>query len=115
MFFDFEVIKPFAIAYGIDDDVLEPHLAIAKELIQSKGFDSVDQPLEYLSQFEDSFPAAVQVLQLAMTFPATSASSEWSFSALKKIKNYLWSTMYQKRLCNLQFFLLNIQLLNHLT
>ena len=50
---------------------------------------------------EDAFPAVVQLLTLAMTFPVTSASAERSLSALKRIKTYLRSTMHQERLCHL--------------
>ena len=52
-----------------------------------------------MNSMEDAFSAVVRLLSLAaMTFPVTSATAERSFSALKRIKTYLRSTM---RLCNL--------------
>ena len=100
-FFDVEVIKPLAASYSIDLDCLEPELTVAKQLIQSNGVQSVHKSLQLLAQMKDAFPIVLEVLQLAMTFPVTSASSERSFSALKKIKTCLRSKMHQERLCNL--------------
>lgn len=54
-----------------------------------------------MASMEDAFPAVVRLLSLAMTFPVTSATAERSFSALKRIKSYLRSTMLQERLSNL--------------
>jgi len=42
-----------------------------------------------------------RVVQLIMVMPATNASSERSFSALRRVKTYLRSTMGQQRLNNL--------------
>ena len=100
-FFDVEAIKPLAASYSIDLDCLEPELTVAKQLIQSNGVQSVHKSLQLLAQMKDAFPIVLEVLQLAMTFPVTSASSERSFSALKKIKTCLRSKMHQERLCYL--------------
>jgi len=40
----------------------------------------------------------VTLLQLILVMPATNTSSERSFSALRRVKNYLRSTMAQDRL-----------------
>ena len=44
---------------------------------------------------------ACRVLQLVLVMPATNATSERSFSALRSVKGYLRSTMSQQRLNNL--------------
>ena len=44
------------------------------------------------------FPHISTLLQIFVTLPVTTSSSEWSFSALKFIKNYLRSTMTDERL-----------------
>ena len=41
------------------------------------------------------------LLKLVLVMPATNAVSEWSFSALHRIKSYLTSTMIQDRLNHL--------------
>lgn len=43
-------------------------------------------------------PEVVKLLQIAMTIPVTSCSSERSFSCLQRVKTYLRSTMGQARL-----------------
>ncbi len=44
---------------------------------------------------------ASRLLQLLIIMPATNATSERSFSALRRVKNYLRTTMLQQRLNNL--------------
>ena len=44
------------------------------------------------------FSEVITVLKLILVMPATNASSERSFSALRRIKTYLRSTMSQARL-----------------
>ena len=50
------------------------------------------------------FPDLSVSLRMILTAPATLASAEKSFSKLKLIKNYLWSTMGQDCLINLARF-----------
>ena len=47
------------------------------------------------------YSEVIKVLQLILVMPATNASSERSFSAVRRLKNYLRSTMSQQRLNNL--------------
>ena len=42
-----------------------------------------------------------EIVKLILIMPATNALSEQSFSALRRIKNYLGSTVMQKRMNNL--------------
>ena len=48
-----------------------------------------------------------RVLILILVMPATNATSERSFSALRRVKTYLRSTMTQKRLNNLMILLVH--------
>ena len=74
---------------------------MAKNLLTTRGACNLEQALEIMISVEDAFPSIIRLLILAMTFPVTSASAERSFSALKRIKSYLRSTMHQDRLCHL--------------
>ena len=47
------------------------------------------------------FPNIVKILKVYLTIPVSSASSERSFSCLKRLKNYLRSTMTDDRLSSL--------------
>ncbi|XP_016660865.1 52 kDa repressor of the inhibitor of the protein kinase-like [Acyrthosiphon pisum] len=46
----------------------------------------------------DMYPDIYKLLQILATLPVSTASSERSFSSLKRIKTYLMNTISQKRL-----------------
>ena len=48
-----------------------------------------------------AFSGVLKVVKLLLLLPATNATSERSFSALRRVKTYLRSTMSQERLNNL--------------
>ena len=52
-------------------------------------------------------PLVYKVFSILATIPATSCSAERSFSALRRLKTYLRSTMGQKRLNNIA--LINVE------
>ena len=63
---------------------------------------AITQQLSQLSTAEQSAFSQVWILmKLLLVMPATNATSERSFSALRRVKNYLRSTMTQSRLNNL--------------
>ena len=64
-------------------------------------FDIRDHFKAYSKAQKDLLGEVVKVLQLIMVMPATNATSERSFSALRRVKNYLRATMTQERLNNL--------------
>lgn len=53
------------------------------------------------NKLQDNLPNLWVALRIMMTIPVTTASCERSFSKLKLIKTYLWSTMTEERLNNL--------------
>ena len=59
------------------------------ELLRAKG-----------APFRALFPHLVQLIQLLIVVPATSATAERSFSCLRRVKTWLRSTMSQTRLNN---------------
>ena len=50
---------------------------------------------------KEAFPTLLRLIQIALTICVSTASCERSFSALKRIKTYLRSTMHEERLVNL--------------
>ena len=85
-FFDVEAIKALAAVFGIDIRSSAPQLAEAKNVLESGGANTVEQAVDIIASMVDAFPAVLQLLKLALTFPITSARDEISFSALKRIK-----------------------------
>ena len=72
---------------------------------KEKEIASIHDIRECLQQFSGAertlLNEAVTVMKLLLVLPATNASSERSFSALRRIKSYLRSTMGQERLNHL--------------
>ena len=61
---------------------------------------SIDNTKEKLRKYQELFPQTSRLFQLLLVMPATSATSERSFSSLRRIKTYL-TTMRQERLNHL--------------
>jgi hypothetical protein len=55
----------------------------------------------YALQLSCIFPQIFKLYELVLTMPATSAADELSFSALKRLKNYLKNLQSQDRLSSL--------------
>ena len=66
------------------------------------------------SDLKETLPEAFKLLQLILTIPATTASVERSFSALKRIKNFYRSSMLQERLSSLGIISIEKKRLHHL-
>ncbi len=106
---DLDVVCDF---YGNDfnKDLLTSHLQILgvhyQEVMADSGSSTANLSIfdmksyfQTLSQFQMSLLSQVKrLVQLILVMPATNASSERSFSALRRVKNYLRTTMTQERL-----------------
>lgn len=66
----------------------------------------------YQNDLLDSFPNISIALRIYLSLPVTVASAERSFSKLKRVKNYLRSTMCQERLSNLTIVSIEHEILN---
>ncbi|CAH2005475.1 unnamed protein product [Acanthoscelides obtectus] len=72
------------------------------DLWKSRTQDIIDSGMSlYLSCDENIFPSINRCLQLLISLPVTVATSERSFSHLKRLKTWLRSTMLQERLVGL--------------
>ena len=85
----------------------------AKRLVERKmeqGFPKLSSLVEFTSFIEpysEAFHELHRLCKIAVIIPVTSAACERSFSAMKRIKDYLRNSMSDKRLSNLT--LLNIE------
>lgn len=92
--------------YG--SDLNASNLEMQLNMLSSSISDSNMDIFDVKNYFEDAtaavrlhFSEVILVLKLILVLPATNATSERSFSAMKRIKSYLRSTMGQERLNNL--------------
>ena len=106
------------------DDV-QPQLLQAQLQIFANRFTSADGSvslrdcLSYLRELSDDhrefYSELCTIVRLLLVVPATNAISERSFSAMRRIKSYLCSTMLQDRLNHLMFLNIHKDLLNDLS
>ena len=99
----------FVVNFYQDDlrrEQLQAQLMLLHALIAPKlGEVTIPAITQQLSQFstaeQSAFSQVWILMKLLLVMPATNATSERSFSALRRVKNYLRSTMTQSRLNNL--------------
>ena len=85
-------------------DELTTELGMLKNAMVGAAY-SIDNMKEKIRKYQELFPQISRLLQLLLVMPATSATSERSFSSLRHIKTYLKTylrtTMRQDRLNHL--------------
>ena len=88
---------------AIDVTNLESQLAVAQNLTKRSELEleTTEDFYTLLTSMQQAFPDLLRLIHIALTVPVTSATAERSFSALKRIKSYLRSTMGQERLSHI--------------
>ena len=115
-FLDASVLEPFAMHYKAivfdspDNNLsrFRGEITTAKFLLDDimKKQPSEKKLLSILDVYEEikkygAFKMLMSLLQISMTLPVSTASCERSFSCLKRLKNYLRSTLGHERLTSL--------------
>ena len=103
---DKDGIKPLVDKYANILDIDRQVLASEMELFSSTDNDITFDVIQH-ELTEDIYPQYYRMVQLALTLPVGSATAERSFSAMRRIRNWLRSTMGQGRFSSLA--LLNIE------
>ena len=87
----------------MDHSSLTMEAKLAKRTIAGKSeqMETISDVLLELQPLQEAFPTLVKLLQIALTICVSSAQCERCFSALKRIKSYLRSTMTESRLVDL--------------
>ena len=76
---------------------LRTELGLLKNVMASMEFTYPNLKMK-VCEYQAILPQLMKLLQLLLVIPATSATSERSFSSLHLVKNYLRTTMNQDRL-----------------
>ena len=103
-FLEMDRLLPLVESYDfIDKDLLTMECVLAKRTLANKQQElkTVNDVLAAVVTLKTAFPNLVKLLQLSLTIAVSTAECERSFSALKRIKSYLRSTMSTQRLSNL--------------
>ena len=97
---NFEDLRSFSEMYGVKagENDLKVEVELVKRLPVTSTMDSLTSFISYLYSCQPSYSTLCQLAQIAMTIAVTSAESERSFSALKRMKTRLRNRMEQERL-----------------
>lgn len=104
--FKFRTVKRVFFFNDLDVERLQLHLNMLADINRQNNLKlkSMRDVRKYLSQepaIKEMLSEVVKVVKLLQVVPISSATAERSFSALRRLKTYLRSTMGQKRLNNL--------------
>ena len=101
-----EELKAVLEVYGTDLNASD--LKLQLEILSTNIADSVTDVVDIKNYLQQLSPAekallsqVILVMKLIFVMPATNASSEHSFSAMRRVESYLRSTMTQERLNHL--------------
>ena len=102
-FLDPEKLKPIVDFYGLDQETVITEAKIAKHTLMNGKYEMehIRDVIHELVPLKDAFPNVMKLLVIASTIAVCTATCERSFSALKRIKTYLRSTMSEQRLNDL--------------
>ena len=108
---DKESFSHVAKFYKIDGEILEAERKMYASFrrVRGLGYMTFSEILETMHENDlfDLFPEFSNMVHILAVIPATSCSAERSFSALRRLKTYLRSTMGQQRVSNIA--LINIE------
>ena len=100
--FNEEVLKCQLLTFGVDfKGTYSQSYGTQQSLAHITIFDIRDYFQSLSPAQRQLLDQVCRVLMIILVMPATNATSERSFSALRRVKNYLRSTMTQQRLNNL--------------
>ena len=100
-FLDPDCLNPMVEAYKLDRDSVGMEAILARRSLKEKEMDDLSDAIRELYPLKSAFPTLFKLLHIALTIVVSTAECERSFSALKRIKTYLHSTMLNERLCDL--------------
>ena len=99
-FLSLHELEEFAEAYNVDNASLEVECSLVKRALSLSSCE-ISSFGYYLFSRQPSYETLRELVQIALTIAVTSAEGERSFSALKRVKTRLRSTMTEDRLSDL--------------
>ena len=105
-------LQPLIESYNFDGDAIDMEAKLAKRTLENKDLGTVSDVYFSLLPLKDAFPELLRLIKTSMTIAVNTAHCERSFSALKRIKTYLRSTMSEQRLTDLAILSIERELSN---
>ena len=98
-FFSSSALIPLIDAYNLDEEAINVEAGLAKRILEkNESLNSISDVILSLTLLKDAFPELLKCIRILMSIAVNTAHREKSFSALKRIKTYLRSTMNEERL-----------------
>ena len=114
-FLEHSDLKPLALAYDLDYEALCMESTLARRTLKKAEMGDVSDVLLELMPLKAAFPTLLKAIQISLTISVSTAECERSFSALKRIKTHLRSTMTGRRLTDLSVLAIEKELTNKLS
>ena len=110
-------LKPLALAYDLDYKTRCMESTLAKRTLENSKakMEDVSDAFLQLIPLRAVFPTLLKAIQISLTMSVSTAECERSFSALKRIKTHLRSTMAEQRLTDLSVLDIEKELANELS
>lgn len=96
-----EIANKYASLLQLNMDLLEAQILVARNMFLNARPSTTLQMYEQLQSMQGAFPDLLVLFKVALTVPVASASAERSFSAMRRIKNHLRSSMSASRTSDL--------------
>ena len=101
-FLEVTQLKSIAFHYGLSHDLLSNECELARSLSgQNIESENTMDVYRHLLPLQAAFPTLLKLYQIALTLAVGTAQCERTFSALKRIKTYLRTTMSEQRLSDI--------------
>lgn len=98
----------------MDVNTLQSEMLVMKNCVSRKNPNFTLEDVKLIMDAE-LYPNLYKLLSLSLTIPISSATCERSFSAMRKIKNWLRTSMNQDRFTNLSIIYIERDLSNDLS
>ena len=107
-FLSYEHLKPLAVHYNLDLEILRAELKILPTTIKKYQIQNINVKvnnlvnlIELLEKYKLAFNETYKLATIVITVPVSSAACERTFSCLRRLKNYMRNRMTNERLNNL--------------
>ena len=92
-FLEVSALNDMASLYDLNTDILSTECQLTVRTLAGKDLESVMDVYSHLRPHQAAFPTLTKLIRIAQTLAVSSATCERSFSALKRIKTHLRTTM----------------------